>query len=99
MPSLGLSNKAIFKTSEAERGRSSELSGAAKNAFGDNIPTFVSVDLESKFSVNLGTPLTIRKSQLVHFNCFLKIFYVFMGTQTAVEQEINSPEGNDIISS
>lgn len=52
VPSLGLSNKAIFKTAEAEMGRSSEESGGVKNAFGDNVPTFVSIDLESKYSVN-----------------------------------------------
>ena len=49
MPSLGLSNKAIFKTTEGVGGTSaSEQSGTAKNAFGDNVPTFTSVDLESK---------------------------------------------------
>ena len=60
MPSLGLSNKAIFKTAEAERDKSSEQSGGVKNAFGDNVPTFVSVDLESKCSVKLIQPSNSR---------------------------------------
>ena len=67
VPSLGLSNKAIFKTAEAEGGRSSEQSGGAKNAFGDNVPTFVSVDLESKCSVDKSNRLRTRESQIVYF--------------------------------
>ena len=49
VPSLGLSNKAIFKTSDVDGGSDQTATGgAAKNAFGDNVPVFISVDLDSK---------------------------------------------------
>ena len=53
VPSLGLSNKAVFKTTERDSGAASEQSVAAKNAFGDQVPTFTSVDLDSEYSTPL----------------------------------------------
>ena len=50
VPSLGLSNKAIFKTSDTDGGTDHQTpatGGAARNAFGDNVPVFTSVDLNS----------------------------------------------------
>lgn len=49
VPSLGLSNKAIFKSTDAsEDSGGGQKGGAAKNAFGDNVPVFTSVDLDSE---------------------------------------------------
>lgn len=57
MPSLGLSNKAIFKTTADADGVADQAAsgGAAKNAFGDNVPVFTSVDLDS---TSLSLPLS-----------------------------------------
>ena len=53
VPSLGLSNKAIFKTSDTDEGTDHQTpattGGAARNAFGDSVPVFTSVDLNSRW--------------------------------------------------
>lgn len=53
VPSLGLSNKAIFKTAGTEGGaadgdQTTRAGTAGKNAFGDNVPVFTSINLDSK---------------------------------------------------
>ena len=53
VPNLGLSNKAIFKISDTDGGADGSndqtaSGGAAKNAFGDSVPIFTSVDLDSR---------------------------------------------------